>query len=396
MNTSGCARLALALSVPLWMALGSGCQTAHSRYLCAEVRAAPEALSHEDVMTAQVGAPFDASAKSDAASASECTTNASNRVVTYQAEISLTVAGVRETLDRLRALATSLHGYMQEMSENAIVLRVPAPRLDEAMQQVEKLGEVTRRTIKGEDLTEEVRDLDIRLRNLDEMRTRLYALLARGTNVQELLVVEKELERVTVDIETLKGRMLAIRTDVAYSTLTVTLNAAVPPAEITEVLPFGWVRDLGQEFMVESQMDFRPSQLSRTRLRLVWPADYVKVAQRKEEARAMSGEGVTILVGRHDNFPNGTLAFWSPLVRRGLTASRALSLGEEKDLSGAAGGRGRLLAAAKTVGKRKLQYLVAIYCGDDYVYTYECWGPADAVARDRAALEKSMNTLEIE
>ncbi|MEO5368100.1 MAG: DUF4349 domain-containing protein, partial [Magnetococcus sp. WYHC-3] len=324
------------------------------------------------------------------------TTNASDRVVIYQAEVSLTVSGVRETFDRLRAMATSLRGYMQELSDHAIVLRVPASRLNEGLQQVEKMGEVTRRTIKGEDVTEEMRDLDIRLRNLDEMRGRLYALLAKGTNVQELLLVEKELERVTVDIETIKGRMLVIRTDVAYSTLTVTLNAAVPQAELREVMPFDWVRGLGEGIMAEAQVDFRPSQLSRTKLQLSWPSDYVRVAQRREEVRAMSGDGVTILVRRHENFENGTLAFWSPLVRRWLTASRILSIGEEKDFTGATGGHGRLFVADKTVGNRKIQYLIAIYCGEGHVYTYECWGPADMVTRDREALEKSIGTMEVE
>ena len=346
------------------------------------------------VATAQLGAPFDSAAP--AVAPVEVTTNASDRVVIYEAEVSLTVAGLRETFDRLRVLATSLRGYMQEMSENTIVLRVPASRLNEAMQQAEKMGEVTRRTIKGADVTDEVRDLDIRLRNLDEMRTRLYALLAKGTNVEELLLVEKELERVTVDLETIKGRMQTIRTDVAYSTLTVMLNAAIPPAEIKEVLPFDWVRGLGQDVMPETQMNFRPSQLFRTRLRLTLPPNYVKVAQRKEEMRAMSGEGVTIRVGRHENFENGTLAFWSPIVRRWLTASRVLPVNEGKELSSAHNGHGKLFAVTRTVGNRKCQYLLAIYCGEDYVYTYECWGPADVVAKDREALEASMGTLEVE
>lgn len=369
--------------------VGASCQTSERWHYGAADKMALESVA----VTDSPGAPLVASTDSAAdVPVADITTGATERVVVYQAELSLTVAGVRVTLDRLRAMATSLRGYMEEMSESAIVLRIPAARLNEAMAQAEKMGEVTKRTIKGEDLTVEVRDLDVRLRNLDEMRTRLYALLAKGTNVQELLLIEKELERVTVDIETIKGRLQAIRTDVAYSTLTVTLNTSLPQTELKEVFPFDWVRGLGQEVVPENDARYRPSQLSSTRLRLAWPPDYVKVAQRREEARAMSGDGVTILVSRHENFENGTLSFWSPVVRRWLTASRVMAVSEEQDL---ASGRGRLFVAVKTIGSRQFQYLVAIFAGEDYVYTYECWGAAEAVAKDRAALEKSMATLEV-
>ncbi len=104
----------------------------------------------------------------------------------------------------------------------------------------------------------------------------------------------------------------------------------------------------------------------------------------------MSGGGVTILVRRHENFENGAVDFRSPIVRRWLTAARVFAVSEEKDV-----GRGRLLVATKTVGSRSYQYLVAIFAGDDYVYSYECWGPAEAVARDREALEKSMASLKV-
>jgi len=84
-------------------------------------------------------------------------------------------------------------------------VRVPADRFDEAITRLEALGDVLHRNIQVQDVSEEFNDLNIRLETLNAMRTRLEELLARTATVTEALQIERELQRITLEIETVEA-----------------------------------------------------------------------------------------------------------------------------------------------------------------------------------------------
>jgi hypothetical protein len=79
------------------------------------------------------------------------------------------------------------------------------------------------------------------------MRDRLAQLLERA-NVKESLELERELGRVTEELERLEGQMRLMRDKIDFSTIAVEFQ---PRAEgvVTSApaprLPFAWLRDLG-------------------------------------------------------------------------------------------------------------------------------------------------------
>jgi hypothetical protein len=98
------------------------------------------------------------------------------------------------------------------------------------------------------DVSEEFRDLQIRIQNSEAMRDRLEQLLRQANNVEQALQVERELERITELIETMKGRLRFLADRVAYSTITVLFQPR--PRETLEDpdsfrLPFPWLDQLG-------------------------------------------------------------------------------------------------------------------------------------------------------
>jgi len=175
------------------------------------------------------------------------------------------------------------------------------------------------------DVTEEMLDLDIRLKNMQEMRDRLVALLDRAANVEELLAVEQELQRVTAELELIKGRIKYLSHAVSYCTLTVHVNSSVPQEELLEVIPFAWVRSLAADIIPRPGASYTPERRSRHWLKMDMPPNCVTLSEIKGCTRIVSGNGVMLLIRRHDNFAGGSLEFWNPIIRRFLLTGRAMA-----------------------------------------------------------------------
>ena len=106
------------------------------------------------------------------------------RLVIYNANLALVVDDPVESLDTISDLATSIGGFVvnsnlyessyrvgdeyRPVHEANITIRVPAERLDEALDQLKGLAvEVDSESISGQDVTQEYTDLASRLRNLE-------------------------------------------------------------------------------------------------------------------------------------------------------------------------------------------------------------------------------------
>jgi GTP1/Obg family GTP-binding protein len=133
------------------------------------------------------------------------------------------------------ALAKSHGGYAELVTRESVTVRIPAERLDTFLAAVPALGKVKEQNISAMDVTESHRDLKIRLAHLETMRTRYQALLEKAANVSEAVLVEKELERVTMEYESLKARLQSLEGQIALATVSLDFNKPIRPG------PLGWV-----------------------------------------------------------------------------------------------------------------------------------------------------------
>jgi len=325
----------------------------------------------------------------------EYTTNATDRLIMYDATLHLVVPHIESALNAIKAIASTQGGYMQSLTSSSIIVRIPQPRLNETMLAAEKLGIVTSREIQGDDVTEEMMDLHIRLKNLEETRAKLARLLDRADKVEDVLAVEKELQRVTENLELLKGRIKFLSHGVQYATLTTHLNSPVQQQEISEVVPFAWIRELASEIAPDPSRTFCPGRRSRPWLKMTFPADWVKVYDYKGITRAMSGTGVMLLVRQNDNFEGGTLDFWAPLLRRGLTAEKVISLDITEKTSLDNGAPALRFTGTRELGRKTYRYLLWVVVTPRYIYTVECWGPAQELASLQAQVETACRSMGI-
>ena len=112
-------------------------------------------------------------------------------------------------------------------SEVTLVCRIPAAQLDAAMDRIAALGKEEGRSTSATDVTDQYADLETRLRNNSALRDRLQVLLKRATKVEDVLAIEKELNRVQSEVETMQGRLDRMKSQVALSALKVTLERRV-------------------------------------------------------------------------------------------------------------------------------------------------------------------------
>jgi len=155
------------------------------------------------------------------------------RMVVYNAYISLETKEIQDALAKVRALAEGYGGYVagssQKEGKAQITIRVPKDRFQVAVRQIESYGKVLDERTTSDDVTERYIDLKARLENLQKQEQRLRDILGMARTVEDVLKVEKELERVRGQIESLQGQINYLERNVAMSVIVVNLTEPLPP-----------------------------------------------------------------------------------------------------------------------------------------------------------------------
>lgn len=164
----------------------------------------------------------------------------------YTAVITMAVFETDKTLDAAEKLAKDLGGYLVKREDRSITIRVPSAKFDGGMTEIVKLGDLLHREVSVQDVTDAFFDTQTRLRNAEIVRDRLEDLLKKAGKVEEALAVERELERVAGQIELMKGKLKLYRELIAFSTITLNLEARpVEQVNSTVRMPFPWLDQLG-------------------------------------------------------------------------------------------------------------------------------------------------------
>lgn len=154
------------------------------------------------------------------------------RVVVRRASMELEVEEVAPAVDRATRLAQSFEGYVENVTTNedknaSLLLRVPSPRLTEALDSLTLLGEVTSRTVTEEDVTVQSVDLEARVASLREARDKLRELLDRAATVADAVAAQAELARVQGELESLEAQLRVLQNSVALSQVALSVRRRI-------------------------------------------------------------------------------------------------------------------------------------------------------------------------
>ncbi|MEG5039786.1 MULTISPECIES: DUF4349 domain-containing protein [unclassified Microcoleus] len=116
----------------------------------------------------------------------------------------------------------------------SVEIRVPQERLETTLEALAKLGTVENRSLTAEDVTNQLVDNEARLRNLRKSEEMVLKIMERSGSVGDVLKAAQELSNIRESIERIDAQLKSLRNQVAYSTISLTLEAAVSAQQTPE------------------------------------------------------------------------------------------------------------------------------------------------------------------
>ena len=148
------------------------------------------------------------------------------RQVAFSATLRISSPDVAQALRNANAIARKTGGYAATVTDRSCTLKIPVKNAETALAELEKLGSVNSREISAEDVTDTIFDLDMRIANLEKLHKRLTELVEKAAGIKDVLAVEKELSRVTGELERLKATRLNLQKRVDFVTFRIYFNAS--------------------------------------------------------------------------------------------------------------------------------------------------------------------------
>lgn len=158
----------------------------------------------------------------------ESGTVSTERKLIKNGNITLQVEDLLDGEKSVTEWAKGFNGYVENSSTNErnawFTVKVPSQKFDEAMQSLGNLGIVKSHGISMQDVSEQYYDLETRLSTKKVMQANLKKYLAQATNLNDILKIERELNNVTSEVESMEGRMRRLTNQIDYATISVTLT----------------------------------------------------------------------------------------------------------------------------------------------------------------------------
>ncbi|WP_330632339.1 DUF4349 domain-containing protein [Halocatena halophila] len=145
------------------------------------------------------------------------------------------VSNTTQSRDRITSIVRTHGGTVSASSESfagrdgqqhrsEIVYRVPAENFTTVFEETKAVGSITHARSNSTDVSDQLTDLNARLKNLRSQRDRLRGLYSNASDTEAVLSVSEKLSEVQSEIERLEAKQAALKDRVAYSTLTVELT----------------------------------------------------------------------------------------------------------------------------------------------------------------------------
>ncbi|MET7511378.1 DUF4349 domain-containing protein [Streptomyces albidoflavus] len=173
------------------------------------------------------------------------------------AELHLRVKEVPSALASARSVVEGAGGYVgnestrrdaQGHERSTVVVRVPQEKYDAVLDSLGEGGEVVSRRTSAEDVTEEVVDVESRLKSQRASVARVRELMDRAEKLSDIVSLEGELSSRQMELEALLAQQSSLKDRTSMATVTLQLTERTAKAEskedsgptFTDALSGGW------------------------------------------------------------------------------------------------------------------------------------------------------------
>jgi hypothetical protein len=156
-------------------------------------------------------------------------------------------------IKRLLRFATEQNGYVKSYSNENVVLRLPVERVPRVREAILDVGFIGDERIKRTDMGEALVELRTRLKIRETLLANLYKLFENAA-VEQTLEIEKELGKVVMEIEEIKGKTAYLEDRIAMAEVTVSINArpGARKGPSGERARWEWMNSMGIEHLMSS------------------------------------------------------------------------------------------------------------------------------------------------
>lgn len=118
-------------------------------------------------------------------------------------------------------------GYVADSNKNErssyYSVRIPCNNFDAAMESCGQIGNLKSKGFSTQDVSEQFYDVQSRLETRKVLREKLNSYLKQASSMQDMLKVERELNSVQSEIESMEGRLKWLSSQVDFSTININI-----------------------------------------------------------------------------------------------------------------------------------------------------------------------------
>lgn len=304
------------------------------------------------------------------------------RKMSYSTRLVINLPNTKEGIKKASFITRKYNGYITYSDNDVANVKIPVAKAADALKEFEAIGSVASKTITANDVTEHYTDTQVRLENLRRLQKRLSDLLSQTSKVDEILRIEKELSRVTTDLERHQARMNMLAKQVEMVDFNITFNAVIKPADAPRsITPVAWVRNFGvsirtEKFHSHGIFGDQPASFEL-------PGGFAITHSTKHALYAANADNVGMTLMPFDNIPGADLTYYQILIEKQLkyVGYTGISVKRSRTASGV-----EYLYVTAVSGRNSFAAMVAIYRDgwifkDEKVSVLQLYGPADAMKK---------------
>lgn len=141
-----------------------------------------------------------------------------------------------ESIGRITTVAAAAGGFIADartfesaaIPSGTVTIRIPSAQFNATVERLRKLGKVVGASTRGEDVSGQYTDLQARLRAATATRNQFLTVLARASNIGDILAVQDRIQAVQTQIEQFQGQLSQLNDQTTLATLTITVNEPAP------------------------------------------------------------------------------------------------------------------------------------------------------------------------
>ena len=174
--------------------------------------------------------------------------SAVERKIIRNADLTIEVSSTTQAQQQVTSIAEAHSGFVvtseakqrdnpdpaKRTIDVKLVVRVPSPQFNGALQQIEQLAMNTpQRNVTGQDVTEEFIDLEARIRTQKALELQFLDIMRQAHKIEDALEVHRQIADVRTEIERLEGRKRFLENRSTLSTITVNIQTPMPMVAVS-------------------------------------------------------------------------------------------------------------------------------------------------------------------